>query len=356
MKNWLFGIEEWPPHNRVAETQKSIEVINVADQFGWESTTEQVLAGIDLTGKTIVVTGGSAGLGVETGRALCAAGADLVMVGRDAGKMAAAKDVVVGARAGASVSSYLMDLANLESVREAGSKIAAKHPRVDVLVNNAGVMACPFLKTDDGFEMQFGTNHIGHFEFTRQLLPSLTTSGARVVNLSSAGHKYSDIVFDDIHFAHRDYDKWSSYGQSKTANMLFSVELTRRYAAQGIYSNAVHPGVIMTDLSRHLTEEDIAAMASRRKSSDAKGEDKPADRPSSSGMKLKSLEQGAATSVWAATSDVFEQRGGLYLENCQIGEPERDNMGIGYKPYAVDTETAARLWEVSEQLTGSTWG
>ena len=236
----------------------------MGSEFGNTTTTDEVISGIRLEGKTVVVTGGSAGLGVESGRALAGAGADVVMVGRDAAKLDTAIDGIRAEFPDARVSAETMDLADLASVRAAAERLCERRPLIHVLLNNAGVMACPLARTRDGFELQFGTNHLGHFLFTCLLLPSLLAAApARIVNLSSAGHKLGGIDFDDPNFEHREYDKWLAYGQSKTANALFSVALNDRLSAQGVTANAVHPGMIVTELGRHLEPADIEALQDR---------------------------------------------------------------------------------------------
>ena len=296
--------------------------------FGPETTTDEVLAGVDLKDKVAVVTGVSAGLGAETVRALRSVGADVIGTARDLNKAHAALAKVAG------VNLVSMDLADLASVRIAAEEIGERRPRVDILINNAGVMACPLGRTKQGFEMQLGTNHIGHFAFTQALLP-LLSSGTRIVNLSSRGHLRSPMRWDDPHFRDEStYEKWTAYGQSKTANVLFTVELEKRLAEKGIHSFAVHPGVIMTELSRHLTEGDTTALASRL-----------------DGITFKDVAQGAATQVWAATSPHLAGRGGIYLEDCGIAAVTPGDGSAGYAPYAVDPAEAARLWEWSLEQT-----
>jgi NAD(P)-dependent dehydrogenase (short-subunit alcohol dehydrogenase family) len=297
-------------------------------ELGAGTTAAEAVAGIDLKGKVAVVTGVSAGLGVETARVLRDAGADVIGTARDLDKAHAALSGVDG------VNLVQLDLADLESARVAASEIADRRPRVDILVNNAGVMACPLGRTAQGFEMQLGTNHLGHFAFTRGLLP-LLSNGSRIVNLSSRGHLRSPMRWDDPHFRDEStYEKWAAYGQSKTANVLFTVELEKRLGAQGIHAFAVHPGVIMTELSRHLTEDDGAAVMTRL-----------------ANIQFKDVPQGAATSVWAATSPDLAGRGGLYLEDCHVADVTPGDGSAGYAPYAMDADEAARLWEWSESET-----
>ena len=297
--------------------------------FGATSTTDDVMAGIDLSGKTAVVTGASAGLGVETTRALAAAGAHVVMAVRDKAKGEAAAEQVRAGTAGASVELGQLDLASLDSIRTFAAWLSERQPRIDLLINNAGVMAPPLLRTTEGFELQMGTNHLGHFLLTNVLTPAITAAApARVINLSSRGHMRSDIRWDDPHWRTTEYDKWEGYGQSKTANILFTVELDRRLHDEGVRAFAVHPGVIMTELSRHLSRDDVGTLRSRS----------PGGR-----LEFKTTEQGAATTVWGATSPDLDGKGGLYLDDCQIGEPA---------PYALDPDSAARLWTWSEGEVG----
>jgi NAD(P)-dependent dehydrogenase (short-subunit alcohol dehydrogenase family) len=291
-----------------------------------DTTTSDVLEGLDLTGRTALVTGASAGLGVETVRALQSAGCEVVGAVRDLDKARGVVDCDL----------IRLDLGDLDSVRTAAPEIAAKLPRIDLLINNAGVMAPPLMRTAQGFELQLGTNHLGHFVLTNALIPQLV-DGSRIVNVSSRGHLRSPIRWDDPHYRDESqYEKWTAYGQSKTANILFTFELEKRLAGQGIHAFSLHPGVIMTELSRHLTEEDMVRMATLM----PKG-----------GMVRKDVSAGAATTVFAAVSTELEGRGGLYLEDCEIaGVTPGDGSG-GYAPYAMDADEAARLWAWSEAET-----
>ena len=315
-------------------------------EFGHATTTDEVISGIRLDGKTAIVTGGSAGLGIESGRALASAGAEVIMVGRDAEKLAAAVAGIKADCPGAVVGAELMDLADLASVRAAAGRLRETCPRIHILLNNAGVMACPLAHTADGYELQFGTNHIGHFLFTCLLLPSLLDAApARIVNLSSAGHKLGNVDFDDPNYEQRDYDKWQAYGQSKTANVLFSVGLNERLAGRGVTANAVHPGMIMTELGRHLVPADIEMLQARS-----------SDMGSDMESAFKSIPAGAATSIWACTSPHLEGQGGLYLEDCHIAAAvSEDNPAGGVSDYARDTAAAQRLWQLSERLVGETF-
>lgn len=308
-------------------------------EFGADSTTHDVLQGISLAGKRAVVTGASSGLGRETARALAQAGAEVILAGRDAARTEAAAQWVREQSGNPAVHAMTVDLANMASIRQFADELLQKFRKIQLLVNNAGVMACPLARTADGFEMQFGTNHLGHFLLTGLLLPALKAGyPSRIVCLSSGGHKYSPVDFDDLNWEKRAYDKWLAYGQSKTANALHALALDRRFRDQGVRAFAVHPGVIFTDLSRHLTPDDFKAFESGEK----RGQ-----------LKIKSVEAGAATSVWAATAPELKGKGGLYLEDCHIAEPVQPGVQEhGYYAYALDPAASDRLWRISERLTG----
>lgn len=314
--------------------------------FGADTTTDEVLQGIDLRGKQALVTGASTGLGKETARALASKGAAVTIAARDPAKGEAAAAEIRSSTGNRNIDVAQVELSVPDSVRAFAKTWLAGHGPLDLLINNAGVMACPLTRTAEGWEMQFATNHLGHFLLTNLLMPALKAGApGRIVNLSSAGHRFSDVHFDDIHFNNREYEKWSSYGQSKTANVLFSVALNTRLAPWGITANAVHPGGIQTELGRHLTQADIEALMAR------------VSAAGSGGIKFKTIPAGAATSVWAATSPSLEGRGGLYLEDCGIGELKTDPMASsGYFAYATDPSSAARLWAVSEETLGETFG
>jgi NAD(P)-dependent dehydrogenase (short-subunit alcohol dehydrogenase family) len=303
--------------------------------FGFETTTDEVLAGVDLTGRTALVTGASAGIGVETARALAAAGASVTMTGRDPGKLAAAAASVREGAPGADVATGELDLASLASVRAFAADWLAGHDRLHLLVANAGVMFAPEGRTDDGFEIHLGTNHLGHFLLTGLLLPALLADPpARVVALSSGGHAASGIVWDDPMFDRRPYDKMQAYGQSKTANVLFALELDRRLAGRGVHAYSVHPGMITTtDLGRTMTRDDYRSMVDRAKANPSGGGLPPA----------KTEAQGAATTVWAAVAPELDAHGGAYLADCAVAQPAA---------WASDPDAAARLWALSEELVG----
>ncbi len=306
--------------------------------FGAGTTAEEVLANVDLTGKTVVVTGASGGIGRETARAFAKHGANVVLAARDANKTAAAAADMAAAGHGG-VETLMLDLASQASVRRAAAELLERHESLNVLINDAGVMAAPQLRTEDGIELQFGVCHLGHFLFTCLLAPALMKGApSRVVNYTSGGHKFSPVHLEDINFDRRPYDKWQAYGQAKTATALFSVELDRRLSQHGVRSFSVHPGLVYgTDLARHLTRDDLKALAGTM----------------TRGISPKTVEQGAATGVCAAVSSELEGKGGLYLEDCGIAElNEAPGAETGYRGWATDPVTAAALWRRSEELVG----
>lgn len=309
--------------------------------FGFDSTTDDVLDGIDLHGTVAVITGASTGIGLETARALASVGAEIVMAGRNADKHAVAMTTIRDRHPDARITHVELDLTALASARAAAVIIAAAHPRIDLLINNAGVMFTPLERTTEGFELQFGTNHLGHFVFTNHLLGALRAGApSRIVNLSSGGHQSSDIIWDDPNYHISEYDKFQSYGQAKTANILFSVELDRRLAPLGVQSYAVHPGMIVTELGRYMTRADMALLRERIAASAA------ASVPGAP-VGYKSIEQGAATTVWAATASELEGNGGTYLADCAVCTT--------HASWARDAANARRLWSLSEQLVGETF-
>jgi NAD(P)-dependent dehydrogenase (short-subunit alcohol dehydrogenase family) len=315
--------------------------------FSAATTAQDVLAGIDLTGKTAIVTGGYSGIGTETARALRAAGARVIVPARDIEKARTAL-------AGLEVEIVAMDLADPASIDAFAAAFVATGSPLHILINSAGIMACPLLRDGRNYEMQLATNHLGHFQLTARLWPALLRAhGARVVALSSLGHRYAAMDFDDPHFVHRDYDRWIAYGQSKTANALFAVGLDARGTPHGVRAFSVHPGRIVTDLARHMSIEELQKMG-------AVDEHGQAVVDLSRG--LKSIAQGAATSVWAATSAQLDGMGGVYCEDCDIAELAPDTeataagqatLSSGVRPWAVDPAAAERLWTLSEQLTGA---
>ena len=315
--------------------------------FGATSTTDDVLAGVDLAGKRILVTGVSAGLGVETARALAAHGAQVVGAARDLAKAEKATDVVrADATNGGSLELVQLDLASLTSVRACADALLKDGRPFDVIIANAGVMACPKGLTADGFETQFGTNHLGHFVLINRIA-SLLGDGGRLVNLASAGHRFSDVDLEDPNFEHTPYTEFSAYGRSKTANVLFAVEFDRRHKARGVRATAVHPGGIHTELGRHMTPDTVAAMIASINAG------RPAGAPA---FEYKSIPQGAATSVWSAVVAPADLVGGLYCEDCHVAE-RQDNPEIrsGVRAYALDPDNAKALWAKSEEMVGETF-
>ncbi|MBN7795569.1 SDR family NAD(P)-dependent oxidoreductase [Parahaliea mediterranea] len=322
--------------------------------FGFASTTDEVLAEVRLEGRVALVTGASSGLGLETARALAARGATVVMLGRNRAKLEGAAAALAESEPPGRLDTARLDLADLDQVRGAAATLLDLYPRVDLLINNAGVMACPLSRTAQGFEQQFGTNHLGHFLFTCLMAPALIRAaaegeGARVVNLSSGGHRFAPVDFDDPNYLRRDYDKWQSYGQSKTANILFSVALDRRLAPRGVRVFAVHPGMIMTELGRHLDAADIESM--RERAAAIAAGDGGGEAPGG----FKTIPQGAATTVYAATSRELDGLGGRYLEDCQLAAKAGEGVAGGVESYAVDPNAAQRLWQLSEELVGQSF-
>ena len=321
--------------------------------FDHTTTTDQVLDGIDLSGKRILVTGVSAGLGVETARALVARGANVVGTARNRAKAEQASGHVLEAArlSGGSFSIIDMDLASLASVRKAADGLLADGRLFDVVINNAGVMITPFGHTADGFETQFGINHLGHFVFANRIA-GLIKPGGRLVVLSSSGHRFGELNLDDPNFAHTPYDGFAAYGAAKTANALFAVEFDRRHRSRGVHALSVHPGGIATELGRYLTPEMQDRMTqrvkemARRESELGRGE-----------FRYKTLEEGAATSVWAAIVAPASEIGGRYCEDCHVCEINDDpaEQRLGVRSYAQDPEQAKALWTLSEKLVGETY-
>jgi NAD(P)-dependent dehydrogenase (short-subunit alcohol dehydrogenase family) len=316
-----------------------------AKTFGATSTTDEVLVGVNLKGKRVLVTGVSAGLGVETARALAAHGAEVVGAARDLTKAkAATAGVQAAAKNGGRLELVELDLASLDSVRVCANALVDAGKPFDLVIANAGVMACPYGKTVDGFETQFGTNHLGHFVLVNRIA-SLMKRGSRLVNLSSAGHRYSDVDLNDPNFERTPYDPWAAYGRSKTANILFAVEFDRRHKADGVRATAVHPGGIQTELSRHIGDAGIKQLIER-----VNAATRAAGEPD---FKFKTIPQGAATSVWAGVVASADDVGGRYCEDCHVAEIEPDAAKrAGVKPYALNPETAKALWAKSEEMVG----
>ena len=320
--------------------------------FGTTSTTEDVLAGIDLQGKRILVTGVSAGLGVETARSLAAHGAQVVGAARDLKKAEAATALVRkgSAAKGGSFELVELDLANLKSVRHCSDHLLERGEPFDVVIANAGVMATPFGRTADGFETQFGTNHLGHFVLVNRIT-SLIRGGGRLINLSSAGHRFSNVDLEDPNFERTPYEPFVAYGRSKTANILFAVAFDKRHRHRGVRAAAVHPGGIQTELDRHLDPSVVRKTIEHMKQLAAEGK---------APFQLKTIPQGAATSVWAAVVALPAEVGGHYCENCHVGKVVPDDVPItavseGVRGYALDPNTAEALWKKSEELAGESF-
>jgi NAD(P)-dependent dehydrogenase (short-subunit alcohol dehydrogenase family) len=314
----------------------------MANAFGATSTTDEVLQGCDLSGKRVLITGVSAGLGVETARVLVAHGAWVVGTARDLAKAEkAAGQIRAQAASGGGIELVECNLASLKSVRACADRLNAVGLPFDVAIANAGVMACPLGKTEDGFETQFGTNHLGHFVLMNRIAPLIRD---RLVMLSSSGHSGGDVNLDDPNFDHTAYTEFGAYARSKTANALFAVEFDRRYKARGVRGVAVHPGGIRTELGRHMTPELIEQIstAAARSGQDA-----------SKMMNSKMVEQGAATTVWAGFIGAADEVGGKYCEDCHVAVVENDrSKRHGVRGYAVDPDNARALWAKSEDMVG----
>jgi NAD(P)-dependent dehydrogenase (short-subunit alcohol dehydrogenase family) len=301
----------------------------ISTPFSAQSTAAQVVAGVDLTGRRAIVTGGASGIGVETARALAGAGADVTIAVRNevAGQKTAAD---IAGTTGREITVAPLDLADQSSV---SAFVRAWSGPVHLLIDNAGVMATPLARTREGWEMQFATNHLGHFALACGLHRNLAAEGARIVSVSSTAHLDSAVVFDDVHYERRPYDRWQAYGQSKTANVLFAVEASRRWGGDGITANALTPGAIRTNLQRHVDAEELTRMR--------------AGRGAGQLLAWKSPAAGAATSVLLATSAVLEGIGGRYFEDCAEAAPAEPGGRRGFAPHAVDPELASRLWDLS---------
>jgi len=324
-----------------------------ATSFGATSTTDDVLAGVKLKGKRILITGVSAGLGVETARSLAAHGAQVVGAARDLNKARAATEQVRkdAAANGGSFELVELDLANLKSVRACADRLLAKGKAFDVVIANAGVMATPLGYTAEGFETQFGTNHLGHFVLANRIA-SLIRDGGRLVNLSSSGHRYANVDLDDPNFERTPYEPFVAYGRSKTANILFAVAFDQRHGDRGVRAAAVHPGGIRTELGRYVASGRLEKMVeeiNQQLAAQGKGP-----------FQWKSIPQGAATSVWAAVVAPADKVGGGYCENCHIGRIVPDDVAItpiseGVRGYALDAKNAEALWKKSEELVGESF-
>ena len=324
-----------------------------ATLFGPTSTTEDVLSGVNLKGKRILVTGVSAGIGVETARSLAAHGAQVVGAARDLSKAEAATAQVrrEAAAHGGSFELVELDLASLKSVRACADRFLAKEEPLDVVIANAGVMATPFGKTVDGFETQFGTNHLGHFVLVNRIAP-LIRKGGRLINLSSAGHRASNVVLEDPNFERTVYDPLIAYGRSKTANILFAVAFDHRHRKRGVRAAAVHPGVIHTELGRYVDPSRIQNLVEQMNQQLAAEGKAP--------FQWKTIPQGAATSVWAAVVAPADEIGGRYCADCHVGPIVPEHLAItgvsdGVRGYALDPRTAEALWRQSEELAGESF-
>ena len=321
--------------------------------FGPTSTTEDVLSGVILRGKRILVTGVSAGLGVETARSLAAHGAEVVGAARDLDKAEGATAQVRkdAAANGGSFELIALDLGDLKSVRDCSDKLLEKGEPFDAIIANAGVMATPFTYTKDGFEMQFGTNHLGHFVLVNRIA-SLFRAGGRLVNLSSAGHRYSNVDLQDPNFERTPYEPFVAYGRSKTANILFAVAFDKRHRGRGVRAAAVHPGGIRTELGRYTDPSRLETMVVQiNKQLAAEGKEP---------FQLKTVPQGAATSVWAGVVAPADAIGGRYCENCHVGNIVPDDATItvvseGVRAYALDPTSADALWKKSEEMVGESF-
>ncbi len=315
----------------------------IGSGFGHDTPASEVVAGIDLSGKTAFVTGGYSGIGTETVRALAGAGARVILGGR---RPEEAKKTLGDIFEKITV--LPLELTEPGSIDACASSVADVTSKIDLLINNAAIMACPLARDARGYESQFATNHLGHFQLAARLWPLVRAAGAgaRVVALSSLAHKRSAFRPDDPHCERREYEKWEAYGQAKTANALFALHLDRLAQAQGIRAFSVHPGGIQTNLGRYLTSDDIALLLARAEGADQEG---------GPGITWKTPQAGAATSVWAATSPQLDGKGGVYCEDCDIAaltSADRAASSTGVMPHACDAIAAATLWEMSEAMTG----
>ena len=309
----------------------------VNSPFGYRSTAGEVIDGIDLSGRCVVVTGGYSGIGTETVRAIAAAGAQVIVGARRTGQAHDVLDALDG-----DIAILPLDLADPASIDAFAEAVAGRTDTIDILINNAAIMASPLARDARGYEMQFATNHLGHFQLTARLWPLLLAGGgARVVALSSIGHRLHGLDLDDPNFERRDYDKWLAYGQAKSANALFALQLDKLGESRGVRAFAVHPGGIATPLQRHLTMEEQRAMGWY-------------DEDGNVHEAFKSTEEGAATTVWCAVSPLLEGKGGVYCEDCEVAvaaDPEKPRAG-GYYPHIRDEDLAGKLWTQSEAMTG----
>lgn len=312
----------------------------IGSGFSAETTAAQVICGVDLSGKNAIVTGGYSGIGLETTRTLLSVGAKVIVPARDLSKakraLAPMLDVIADT----------LDLMDPISIDAFANRFVGTGQALHILVNNAGIMANPLTRDARGYESQFSTNHLGHFQLTARLWPALVRAkGARVVSLSSIGHRRAPVDFADPNFEHRQYDRWVAYGQSKTANALFAVSLDTIGEPHDIRAFSVHPGGVITDLVRYMSADELRAYGVL----DEHGQ--PIIDPA---RNMKTSEQGAATSIWCATSPQLKGLGGVYCENCDIAVPvSGDSQELrGVRPWAIDRESAGKLWKLSEKMTG----
>lgn len=310
-----------------------------ARRVGVDATAAEVVSGIDLRGAVAVITGASTGLGAETALALAGAGAELVLSGRDLAKGERVVERIRELRPDAKVSLHALELGSEESVRAFATRVLKDHPRVRILIANAATYGCPGVRDERGRELHFAINHLGHFLLVNLVVPALRAAApARVVVLSSSGHHFSPVVFDDLHFQHRPHEPMLAYAQSKTANALFALALDRRLRVFGVRTFAVHPGEVMTELARHMSKEQLQRTLANL----------PGGAPPS-----QSFESGAATTVFAATAPELDGLGGLYLERCAVAPVVHSSGSMqGCRDYAADPQAAERLWRVSEELVG----
>jgi NAD(P)-dependent dehydrogenase (short-subunit alcohol dehydrogenase family) len=304
--------------------------------YGPRTEASEAIGGRDLKGKVAIVTGGYSGLGLETTKALAGAGAIVIVPARTPEKAAAALSGI------ANVEQAALDLADPKSIDAFASGFLSRTKKLDILINNAAIMASPLMRDARGYEAQFATNHLGHFQLTARLWPALKAAGnARVVSLSSIGHRICPPDLDDPNFERTEYHKWMSYGRTKSANALFAIGLDKRGAPHGVRAFAVHPGGIMTDLQRFMPEEEKRAMGW-------------IDEHGNVDPRFKTPSQGAATSVWCATNAQLDGKGGVYCEDCDIAAlvPPDHKAMTGVRPWAVDPDLADRLWTLSEKMTG----
>src|SRR6516165_7767836 len=339
--------DTWPRRIIGPEQEQGGKMVDV---FGATSTTDEVLHGVNLHGKRVFVTGVSAGLGVETARSLAAHGAQVVGAARDLAKAEAAtaqarRDAAAN---GGGFELVELDLASLKSVRACADNLLDKGEPFDVIIANAGVMATPFSDTIDGFETQFGTNHLGHFVFVNRIAP-LIRAGGRLINLSSAGHRYSNVDLDDPNFERTPYDPMVAYGRSKTANILFAVAFDERHKKRGVRAAAVHPGAIQTELGRYMGPEKLQKLVDQINQRLAEAGKGP--------FQWKTIPQGAATSVCAGIVAPTEEIGGRYGENCHVAQlvPNDVNFSEGVRAYALDPKNAEALWKKSEEMVGESF-